>query len=186
MRAATTGRAGAFVVDISSGAGPRQQRSRAGFATKREAVAAMNKLQQSSTRGTYVAPSKLTLADYLEQWLPTARARLRPGATTPASCTCAPTSRRGSATSRCRRGRQRRWRRCTRTCARTDASAVGDRWQPRPSTTSTARCLVPSTTRSPTGSCSPIRAERAPPAGVARDAHVVGAAASRVPGPRGR
>ena len=68
------------MVDIGVDGGPRQQRSRGGFATKREAVTAMNELQQSALRGTYVAPSKLTVAEYLEQWLPSARARLRPGA----------------------------------------------------------------------------------------------------------
>ena len=69
-----------FVVDVGHDAGLRQQRSRSGFATKREAVAAMNELQQAALRGSFVAPSRLTVAEYLEQWLPSARARLRPGA----------------------------------------------------------------------------------------------------------
>ena len=36
--------------------------------------------QHGVAHGTCVAPSKQTMGEYLEQWLPTARARLRPGA----------------------------------------------------------------------------------------------------------
>jgi integrase len=69
-----------FVVDIGAETGRRVQRSRGGFATKRAAVAAMYALQRSVAEGTYVAPSALTVGEYLEQWLDGARLRLRPGA----------------------------------------------------------------------------------------------------------
>jgi hypothetical protein len=68
------------VVDIGVEGGARQQRTKGGFATKREAVAAMNELQESVVRGTYVRPSKLSVSEYLKDWLDTARLRLRPGA----------------------------------------------------------------------------------------------------------
>jgi integrase len=69
-----------FVVDIGAETGRRVQRSRGGFATKRAAVAAMYALQRSVAEGTYVAPSALTVGEYLKQWLDGARLRLRPGA----------------------------------------------------------------------------------------------------------
>lgn len=69
-----------FVVDLAPPGAPRQQRKRGGFATKREAIAAMAELQGSVARGSYVEPSRQTVAGYLQEWLPSARARLRPGA----------------------------------------------------------------------------------------------------------
>ena len=69
-----------YVVDIGVEGGARQQRTKSGFSTKREAVAALNELQEAVFRGTYVRPSKLLLGEYLQDWLTTARLRLRPGA----------------------------------------------------------------------------------------------------------
>jgi integrase len=40
----------------------------------------VNELQESVVRGTYVRPSKLSVSEYLKDWLDTARLRLRPGA----------------------------------------------------------------------------------------------------------
>ena len=50
-----------------------------GFATKRDAVAAMSALQAELGDGTYVEPSKLTVGEYLQGWLKLAKLRLRPG-----------------------------------------------------------------------------------------------------------
>lgn len=69
-----------YVVDIGVEGGARQQRTKSGFTTKREAVTALNELQESVFRGTYVPPSKLSVGEYLNEWLTTARLRLRPGA----------------------------------------------------------------------------------------------------------
>jgi hypothetical protein len=69
-----------FVVDTGVGAAPRAQRSKGGFPTKRAAVAAMNELQRSIAQGDDVAPTALTVGEYLEAWLDTARLGLRPGA----------------------------------------------------------------------------------------------------------
>jgi integrase len=50
-----------------------------GFATKREAVAAMSALQAEVGDGTYVEASRLTVGEYLVDWLKLAKLRLRPG-----------------------------------------------------------------------------------------------------------
>ena len=72
-----------FVVDL--GPGPdsngewreRRQARRRGFATKREAQEALDELRVSSKDGTYVAPERVTVKDFLEQeWLPAVRLRL--------------------------------------------------------------------------------------------------------------
>jgi len=70
----------AYVVDLTPLGAPRQQKFKAGFATKRDALAAMNELQAAAAHGSYVAPSKVTVGAFLDDWLVTARARLRPGA----------------------------------------------------------------------------------------------------------
>ncbi|MGH8933652.1 MAG: site-specific integrase, partial [Egibacteraceae bacterium] len=69
----------AYSVDVGPLGGPRDQRTKMGFATKRDAVAGMSALQAELGDGTYVEPSKLTVGEYLEGWLKLARLRLRPG-----------------------------------------------------------------------------------------------------------
>lgn len=72
-----------FIVDL--GAGPdtsgvwreRRQARRRGFATKREAQETLDELRVSSKAGTYVAPERVTVKDFLElEWLPAVRLRL--------------------------------------------------------------------------------------------------------------
>ena len=49
----------------------RRRSTKAGFATRKEAQAAMSKLLVSVEERSYVAPSKLTLREYLtKEWLP--------------------------------------------------------------------------------------------------------------------
>jgi Arm DNA-binding domain len=56
-----------------------RQLSKGGFPTKREAQAALNEAKAALRAGIYVAPSRLTLGAFLTgQWLPTARAVVRP------------------------------------------------------------------------------------------------------------
>jgi integrase len=50
-------------------AGTRRQASKGGFATERDARAALNELLSQLDRGTYVEPTKQTVGEYLEQWL---------------------------------------------------------------------------------------------------------------------
>jgi len=70
----------AVVVDVGRDAsGKRQQKWHSGFRTKREASEALTEILGQLARGQYVAPSKLTVGDFLEdEWLPAIRAGVRP------------------------------------------------------------------------------------------------------------
>jgi integrase len=63
----------AFVVDMADPGAPRRQTWKGGFKTRAEAVAGMNRLQAEKAEGRYVEPSKLTVGQYLEQWLVSVR-----------------------------------------------------------------------------------------------------------------
>lgn len=59
--------------------GARRQRSKGGFATKREASAFLTDTLARLAGGTYASPSTLTVGDYLStEWLPAVRGTLRP------------------------------------------------------------------------------------------------------------
>lgn len=58
-----------YRVDVGRPGESRRQRYRAGFATKAEAIEALNEHQQARTDGTYLEPSKITVAEYLDRWL---------------------------------------------------------------------------------------------------------------------
>ncbi|HZJ26831.1 MAG TPA: tyrosine-type recombinase/integrase [Acidimicrobiia bacterium] len=58
-----------FVVDVGNGAGQRRQVRKRGFATKREARAALTEALGELQRGTYVRPQRITVAAYLDDWL---------------------------------------------------------------------------------------------------------------------
>lgn len=69
----------AFTVDVNPPGAPRQQRSKAGFATKALALQGMHDVQESVVVGRYIAPSRLTVGHYLlEMWLPAVRSSVRP------------------------------------------------------------------------------------------------------------
>jgi integrase len=57
-----------FVVDLPTAEGRRQVKRR-GFATKRDATAALDELRGNVREGTFVEPSKLSLDAYLWSWL---------------------------------------------------------------------------------------------------------------------
>src|SRR5687768_11739635 len=61
-----------FVVDIGRDptTGKRQQKTYT-YDLKREAVAELAKIRAATSNGTYVRPSKMTLNDHLDEWLPT-------------------------------------------------------------------------------------------------------------------
>jgi len=49
----------------------RRQKTEGGFARRKDAETALNKILEKLSQGTYVAPSKLTLGEYLRNmWLP--------------------------------------------------------------------------------------------------------------------
>jgi len=58
-----------YVVDLARPGAPRDQRKKMGFATKADALGHMNRVQAEKASGSYVEPSKLTVAAYLERWL---------------------------------------------------------------------------------------------------------------------
>ncbi len=58
--------------------GRRRRRWKSGFATKREATAALTEIASRLQRGEYVEPSKQTLAIYLREWLIGRQATVRP------------------------------------------------------------------------------------------------------------
>lgn len=69
-----------FWVELEPGPdGKRRQKSRGGFATRKEAERAFAALRDEVRRGAYVEPSKLTLSRFLEdEWLPSIAASVRP------------------------------------------------------------------------------------------------------------
>jgi integrase len=58
-----------YKVDVEPSGAPRRQVVKFGFRTKDDALAAMAKLQQEITEGTHVEPSKLTVRQYLDEWI---------------------------------------------------------------------------------------------------------------------
>jgi integrase len=67
------------VYDEQAGDTKRCQRTKGGFATKREARTFLTDVLARLERGTYATPSKLTVGDYLtDEWLPAIHGTLRP------------------------------------------------------------------------------------------------------------
>ena len=68
-----------FVIDIDGPDGKRRQVKRRGFATKKAAQAALTALNGDVQRGTFVAPLRSTLGQFLiDDWLPARSVSLRP------------------------------------------------------------------------------------------------------------
>lgn len=61
----------AFIVDIAPEGAARKQMRRRGFETKKAATSALTKVAAGVDDGTFVEPSKLTVADWLERWAAT-------------------------------------------------------------------------------------------------------------------
>ena len=59
-----------YTVDLGrdEATGKRNQKQKRGFRTRKEAESAMRKLIGALEEGTYVPPSRMTLAQYLEEW----------------------------------------------------------------------------------------------------------------------
>ena len=74
------GRSWGWVVDVGRdpATGKRRQKTKSGFRTKAEAERALRELLDRLESGNYVADSAQPLAEYLDQWLGTARPNLRP------------------------------------------------------------------------------------------------------------
>ena len=73
------GKSWAYVVDVSPVGAARKQRTKSGFLTKAQALAALHDVQESIVIGRYVAPVHMTLGHYLtDLWLPAVRSSVRP------------------------------------------------------------------------------------------------------------
>ena len=67
-----------YVLDTSLPGQRRRQRSKGGYRTKRDALAALNEAHGALHRGLYVEPSKLSIKTFLhDHWLPAIEAGLR-------------------------------------------------------------------------------------------------------------
>jgi integrase len=67
-----------FVVDVARAGAPRKQVRRRGFRTKREANGALVELLSDVKDGTFVVRTKLTLAEFIDEWLPAIRTTIEP------------------------------------------------------------------------------------------------------------
>ena len=66
-----------FVVDVAlPGAKKRKRRTRSGFATKKAAVKAMRDVQKAQAKGRLVEPTRMTVGEYLTEWLAATRNRV--------------------------------------------------------------------------------------------------------------
>ena len=68
----------AFVVDLAPPGTQRRQVKRRGFATKAEALDALDELKHTTRSGTYVASTRQTLGQYLDEWLAIIEPTVRP------------------------------------------------------------------------------------------------------------
>ncbi len=69
-----------YAVDVSvPGSKRRRRRVRSGFATKKEALAALRDAQQADATGKLVEPTRMTVGEYLTEWLAATRNRLGHG-----------------------------------------------------------------------------------------------------------
>lgn len=67
-----------YVIDTKLPGQRRRQKSKGGYRTKRDALAALNEAQGALQRGLYVEPSKLTVKSFMEDhWLPAVEPGLR-------------------------------------------------------------------------------------------------------------
>jgi hypothetical protein len=57
--------------------GKRRQATRGGFTSEREARRALNEALAAVSRGGYIEPTRITVGDYLDEWL-AGKASLRP------------------------------------------------------------------------------------------------------------
>jgi hypothetical protein len=74
--------------------GKRRQKWHSGYRTKRDAERALTELLAAKDSGSYVEPTKQTLADFVTEWLAAVESTIRPSThhSTPTTGTCDCTS----------------------------------------------------------------------------------------------
>lgn len=66
-----------FAVDVAPPGSARRKRvTHSGFPTKSDALAAMREVQEAAATGRLVEPTRMTVEDYLTQWLAASRSRI--------------------------------------------------------------------------------------------------------------
>ncbi len=68
-----------WIADVQRPGQPRKTKMKGGYASQREAKEARNAELAAREAGTFIEPTKLTLAEYLAGWLPAIRGDLKPG-----------------------------------------------------------------------------------------------------------
>lgn len=67
-----------FVIDAQGPGEPRKQHRRSGFRTRAEAQSALNDVVTALDRDNFITPSKVTVAEFAEEWLRAIRSTVRP------------------------------------------------------------------------------------------------------------
>jgi hypothetical protein len=132
------GKVWSFVVDLGPdpATGRRRQARRSGFATKKAAEAALRDLATAADAGTAVSRSRITVSQFLTDWLETIKPRVRESTWVSYRMVVERITRQIGAVqlqslTPCRS------RACTPRCSSEEAPA-GERWHPRPSATATS------------------------------------------------
>jgi integrase len=68
-----------YEVDLAPPGAPRRRQRKGGFATKKAALTALNDVLSKLAEGSCVPASRLTVGEYLDEWLQTVRSGMRPG-----------------------------------------------------------------------------------------------------------
>ncbi len=68
-----------FEVDLAPPGAPRRRQWKGGFTTKKAALTALNDVLSKLSEGSYVAASRVTVGEYLDEWLQSVRSGMRPG-----------------------------------------------------------------------------------------------------------
>ena len=68
-----------YEVDLAPPGAPRRRQRKGGFATKKAALTALNDVLSKLAEGSHVPASRLTVGEYLDEWLQSVRSGMRPG-----------------------------------------------------------------------------------------------------------
>ena len=124
-RRTTPAGAASWVVHTTWNEGGRRRQSKRAFRTKREAQDELTRFLAAHQSGGFVAPSRMTLAEFVEPWLDGLANQGRKPSTLQgyrrvSRTTCCP----GSAARRCRSSAPPTSTRCTPTCSAPAVAAV--------------------------------------------------------------
>jgi integrase len=67
-----------YLVDVAAPGEKRKQRRKGGFRTKEQAQRALNEVVAALQRDRYIEPSRVTVGEFLQEWLAAIRSTIRP------------------------------------------------------------------------------------------------------------